>query len=154
MGAKMTWQHNDGGRRDAGYKGKAGDCVVRAIAIATGKPYQEVYDELQELNLDYMIDNTDRRARRIRERGATPRNGNYKQVYRPYLESLGWEWVPVMKFGSGCTMHLKPSELPKGTIIAKCSRHLVACIDGIAQDTYDCTRNGTRCVYGYFRRRS
>ena len=28
----------------AGYKGKAGDCVVRAIAIATGRPYQQIYD--------------------------------------------------------------------------------------------------------------
>ena len=29
---------NDGGRAAAGYKGQAGDCVVRSIAIATGMP--------------------------------------------------------------------------------------------------------------------
>ena len=29
---------NDGGRAAAGYKGKASDCVVRSIAIATGIP--------------------------------------------------------------------------------------------------------------------
>ncbi len=23
-------------------------------------------------------------------------------------------------------------------------------IDGVVHDTYDCTRNGTRCVYGYW----
>jgi hypothetical protein len=30
---------NDGGRAAAGYKGKAGDCVVRSIAIVTNLPY-------------------------------------------------------------------------------------------------------------------
>ena len=29
---------NDGGRAAAGFKGKAGDCVVRSIAIVTGYP--------------------------------------------------------------------------------------------------------------------
>ena len=38
----MEYIHDDGGRVAAGYKGKTGDCVTRAIAIATGKPYQEV----------------------------------------------------------------------------------------------------------------
>ena len=28
----------------AGYRGKTGDCVVRSIAIATGLPYQQIYD--------------------------------------------------------------------------------------------------------------
>jgi hypothetical protein len=30
------------------------------------------------------------------------------------------------------------------------SRHLVAVIDGVIHDTHDCSRDGTRCVYGYF----
>ena len=29
---------DDGGRTAAGYKGKAGDCVVRSIAIVSGLP--------------------------------------------------------------------------------------------------------------------
>jgi hypothetical protein len=40
---------DDGGRAAAGYKGTAGDCVCRAIAIVTGQPYQQVYDALNEL---------------------------------------------------------------------------------------------------------
>ena len=32
---------DDGGRAAAGYKGKAGDCVVRSIAIVTKLPYQK-----------------------------------------------------------------------------------------------------------------
>jgi hypothetical protein len=39
----MDLVYSDGGRAAAGYKGRAGDCVVRAIAIAAQKPYQEVY---------------------------------------------------------------------------------------------------------------
>jgi len=46
---KMEFQRDDGGRAAAGYKGQAGDCVVRSIAIATGKPYQEVYDAINAL---------------------------------------------------------------------------------------------------------
>ena len=45
----MQFQYNDGGRKEAGYEGHAGDCVTRAIAIATQKPYQEVYTALNEL---------------------------------------------------------------------------------------------------------
>jgi hypothetical protein len=45
-----TFIFDDGGREAAGYKGFAGDCTVRAIAIATEKPYKEVYDALFEMN--------------------------------------------------------------------------------------------------------
>ena len=44
---------NDGGRAAAGYKGKAGDCVVRSIAIVTNLPYQKVYDDLYKACLLY-----------------------------------------------------------------------------------------------------
>ena len=33
---KMEFKFNDGGRAEAGYKGRTGDCTIRAIAIATG----------------------------------------------------------------------------------------------------------------------
>jgi hypothetical protein len=46
---------------------------------------------------------------------------------------------------------LKEDELPKGRIICRLSKHYAAVIDGVLNDTYDCSRKGTRCVYGYFR---
>ena len=55
-----------------------------------------------------------------------------------------------MKIGQGCKVHLDADELPTGTIICSVSRHLVTVVDGIINDTYDCSREGTRCVYGYF----
>ena len=132
----MHWKFNDGGRKQAGYKGQTGDCVTRAIAIATGKPYKEIYSELKK---------------RL-GKGKSPRDGIPKKMTRDYLADLGWTWVPVMKIGSGCRMHLKKDELPSGTIICKTSRHVVTAIDGVVQDTYDCTRDGTRCVYGYWKK--
>lgn len=42
------YMYNDGGRAVAGYKGQAGDCVARAIAIASGRPYAEIYARLAE----------------------------------------------------------------------------------------------------------
>ena len=38
----------------------------------------------------------------------------------------------------------------RGRLIVSVSKHLTAVIDGNVHDIYDCTRNGKRCVYGYF----
>lgn len=130
---------NDGGREAAGYKGKAGDCAVRAIAIATGKPYQEVYSDLFSEN-------------KIRNpRKSSPRDGgtSMKTIHK-YLKSLGWSWHPTMQIGSGCKVHLKQDELPSGNIIVRLSGHLCAVLNGVINDTYDPSRDGTRCVYGYW----
>lgn len=141
---KTRFMQNDGGRSAAGYRGTTGDCVTRAIAIATGTPYQEVYDALNELSL------TERPLPRQRRR-SNARTGVYKQTYRKYLEILGWVWTPTMFIGSGCTVHLCADELPPGRIIAKVSRHTCAVIDGVVHDIFDPSRNGTRCVYGYYK---
>jgi hypothetical protein len=45
----MQFVYNDGGRKAAGFKGTTGDCVTRAIAIATDRPYIEVYNALARL---------------------------------------------------------------------------------------------------------
>jgi hypothetical protein len=41
-----AWVYDDGGRTAAGFKGEVDDCAVRAIAIATGTSYREVYGDL------------------------------------------------------------------------------------------------------------
>ena len=48
--SNLRFQINDGGRSAAGYKGQAGDCAVRSIAIVTGLPYQKIYDDLFKAN--------------------------------------------------------------------------------------------------------
>lgn len=133
--------YDDGGRADAGFKGDAGDCVTRAVAIATGLPYIRVYDDLSALM-----------AARGKPRSA--RNGIDKKIIRAYMASLGWQWWPTMSIGSGCHVHLDAAELPSGRLVVSVSKHVVAMIDGVVHDTHDPSREGTRCVYGYFRRES
>lgn len=138
----MPWIYDDGGRAAAGRKGTARDCVCRAIAIATGTPYARVYDEI---NLA---------AQRERPRAgkrSSARVGVAKPTIRRYLAGLGWEWIPTMALGSGCRVHLRSDDLPRaGRLVVAVSRHLVAVIDGVAHDTHDPSRGGSRCVYGYY----
>jgi len=138
------FRFHDGGRAAAGYRGKAGDCVVRAIAIATERPYQEIYE---------LVNRAATRERMgKRKRGiSNARTGVYKVSIHRAMKELGWEWTPTMQIGSGCTVHLRADELPAGRLIVSVSKHLTAVIDGVIYDTHDCSRRGKRCVYGYWR---
>lgn len=149
---RLAFTYDDGGRLAAGFKGHAGDCVTRAIAIATRRPYLEVYEQLREANTTYAAIHRDREARSIQRKGNTPRNGLGKRVTRDYLAAYGFLWTPTMAIGSGCTVHLRADELPAGTLIASVSRHLTAIVDGVIHDTHNPDRDGTRCVYGYWSR--
>lgn len=140
----------DGGRAAAGYKGTTGDCVTRAIAIATGKPYQEVYDALYSASMEFGATRRGRIAKAVVQRGGSPRNGVFRPVYDAYLASLGWTFTATMAIGQGCKVHLKTDELPQGKIIVRLSKHIAAVVDGVLHDTHDCSREGTRCVYGYY----
>ncbi len=135
--------YNDGGRVDAGYKGDTGDCVTRAISIATKTPYEIVYKNIN------LLSKRERTGKRKKKK-SNSRTGVYRSTYEKYLKSLGWVFVPCMGIGTGCKVHLRKEELPQGVIIARLSKHLCCVIDGVINDTYDCSRNGTRCVYGYF----
>lgn len=141
----MKYVFSDGGRAAAGYKGLTGDCVVRSVAIATGKPYQEVYDAINSESVN------ERTGKRKRGK-SNARTGVYKTTTRRYIESLGWKWTPTMHIGSGCKVHLKASELPLGTLIVSVSKHITAVIDGVIYDTHDPSRDETRCVYGYWQK--
>jgi hypothetical protein len=140
----MRWVENDGGRMLAGFKGGTGDCVVRAIAIAARKPYREVYDRIQK----------EGRAERRGTRGkrSNARMGVYtkRAWFKRYMAELDFVWEPTMTIGSGCKVHLRADQLPPGRLIVSLSRHYAAVIDGVVHDSHDPTREGERCVYGYW----
>lgn len=144
-----SFTYNDGGRSAAGYKGNAGDCVARAIAIASGKPYQEVYDYLANGNATQRI--TKRSSKHSGKKSARNGIATKRKWVQDYMISLGFVWYPTMTIGSGCKVHVRASELPKGILVLRVSRHWVCMVDGVLNDTYDCSRNGTRCVYGYWK---
>ena len=141
--------YSDGGRAAAGFKGEAGDCVCRAVAIAAGRPYDVVYRELSEINARM------RPSKRCSSAGRrSARNGvrTKSDLFHRYMDSLGFTWTPTMSVGQGCKVHLRADELPMGMLVVRVSKHVVAVLDGVIHDTYDPSRGGTRCVYGYWRK--
>lgn len=172
MSSRMKFVVDDGGRAAAGYKGSTGDCVTRAIAIATQQPYEVVYQAMNNLGA------AERKSKRRRGKSSA-RTGVHIPTIRRYMASIGWRWVPTMKIGSGCTVHLADGELPMGRLVVSVSRHETAVIDGVIHDTYDPSDRGAtiypagtpadvvpknarkradgswvydpaRCVYGYY----
>lgn len=166
--------YDDGGRAAAGFKGSAGDCVARSIAIASGGPYSEVYAALAAGT------GSQRATARSGKRAASARNGVnvQRKWFKDYMAGLGFRWVPTMSIGSGCKVHLTAEELPSGRLVVSVSKHVTAMIDGAIHDTHDprremswhiepdrgqalkpgqfrnsngvCTPIGGRCVYGYW----
>lgn len=132
----MKFNYNDGGRSKY-FQGSANDCVTRAIAIATGKDYKEIYNLV---------------AKEVKAVTGTKsaRNGVPKKVTKKVMKDLGFKWMPTMQIGSGCKTHLREEELPKGIIIVQVTGHVSCIIDGVINDTHDCSRDGNRCVYGYW----
>lgn len=164
----MDTIYNDGGRAAAGFKGAAGDCVVRAIAIAAELPYAEVYATCAKGNASIRVGRKTKPGAKRR----SARNGTYtnRKWFQDYMRSLGFEWVSTMGIGTGCKVHLETGELPKGRLVVRVSKHVCAVIDGVIHDTFNPsrkpytqieTRNGIetrtliggRCVYGYWIKR-
>ena len=145
----MRWVYDDGGRAASGRRGTTGDCVVRAVAIALQLDYDTVYRDLYDRQRAMIA-----RRRKLRHRASannpSPRTGVDTKVLRDYLAEHGWVWTATMRIGSGTTVHLAAGELPAGRIIARTSRHVCAVIDGVIHDNHDPSRDGTRCVYGYW----
>lgn len=140
----MKFVYSDGGRSKYFKAQNVGDCVVRAICNATGKDYKEVYDAINELA------KSERKGKR--KRGVSnARNGVYTATSKKYIENvLGWKWHATMFIGSGCKVHLREDELPSGNLILNLSGHHSCVRDGVIYDTFDPSRGGTRCVYGYW----
>ena len=148
--SNLKFKVNDGGRAAAGYKGQTGDCVVRSIAIVTGMTYQKVYNDLYNANKVFRSTSKTKLARSLKQKNDSPRSGTHRVVLKNYLAQLGFQWTPTMFVGQGCKVHLKKEELPSGTLLVSCSKHITVVKDGVLHDPHDCSRNGTRCVYGYW----
>jgi hypothetical protein len=105
--AKTRWVKDDGGRAASGRKGLAGDCVCRAIAIASGRPCAEVYDRLAR-------ETGAQRAGKKGKRAASARNGinTGRKWFKDYMAELGLRWTPTMKIGGGTKVHLRGDEFP------------------------------------------
>ncbi|MFN7627911.1 MAG: DUF2786 domain-containing protein [Pirellula sp.] len=110
---------NDGGRSSCGFVGLAGDCVTRAISIATGLVYRDVYNELSKMA------------------GMSPRAGMVDSVTCQYLARCGWERQATTG------VLVEDFLVPPGTSIIECKKrrrgngHVFAVLDGVLHDTWD-----------------
>lgn len=130
----MEYNYNDGGRSKYFKAECVNDCVTRAIAIATERDYKEVYNEIKSIV------------------GYSPRNGILYKDVKKVMHHFGGTWTATMHIGQGCRVHVKPDELPaQGRYVLNLSKHCASWIDGTLQDTYDCSRDGKRLVYGFWK---
>ena len=139
----MSWEYNDGGRGAAGYKGETRDCAARAIAIAFGCDYREARK---------VVAAEQRKRKRKGGKRESPDRGVMVADMRRIMAAHGWRWVPTMEIGSGCRVHPVKAELPKGMLILRLARHFAAFADGVVFDTWDSSKEGTACVYGYWQK--
>ena len=121
----------DGGRAAAGFKGRTGDCGVRAMAVALGLDYKACYQELAQ-------------AHKERTGKKTARNGIYKETFSEVLSRHGWVWHPAPKFDG---RKARASDMPKGKVIVRMSKHFAAVIDGTVHDSWNSTH---KMVYGFW----
>lgn len=141
----IRFRATDGGRAAAGFKGNARDCAVRAICNAGGYDYRTIYDMVNEVAKSEKI--TKRKPSR-----SSAREGVWVDTMKEIMSRLGWSWKPTMGIGTGCNVHLNAEELPPGPLVVRVSKHYTAVVNGVLLDTYDCSREGRRCVYGYWTR--
>jgi hypothetical protein len=147
---KTSFVFNDGGAhiKDRGH------CVSRSIAIVTGLPFIEVYTTIKACMRATRNargkDFYDGYALAAGAKKTSPARGVPMPIVHQVLKELGFLWVPTMRIGQGCKVHMRSDELPPGRLIVRLSGHVTAVIDGVEHSTYDSSRNGTRCVYGYW----
>lgn len=98
-----------------------GDCVVRAIAHATKKPYKEVWDELMDLSKK------------------TLQMPNEEINYNSYLKLIGWEKQKPFRNQNNKTVRVAyfPAK-PKGKYIISTRNHLTSIVNRVHLDTWDC----------------
>lgn len=122
----MQYQYNDGGRSAVFNTPGNNDCVTRAIAILTGRPYMEIWGG-------------------IIATGTVKKNGSvltFNPKFQEYAQSLGLTWVPI-------TNHLKDIRFPKRAA-AQLNGHMVAIIDGVMHDTYNPSPAGLKTCHGFW----
>ena len=106
------------------------DCAVRALTLATGIPYEQVFKELQEDNNKY----AGRKA--LIERG-----GTYNRVTANFLARNGWK-----KLKNIGKVLLKKDQLPDCPCVVRVAGHILYVEKGRVWDTWDSRGDRSRRV--------
>lgn len=112
---------DDGGRAASGRKGSAGDCVTRAAAILTGRPYDEMYRLVAQFNRDH-------------ERTRSARNGVKTKLVPKLYGDLG---LVKVKLPAGPRPTYTEAHARYGDCIVGTRKHVCAIVGGALRDTFD-----------------
>ena len=130
---------DDGGRKEAGYKGAARDCVVRSIAIASGQKYKRVYKDLQ------LLQKADLKSQGRRSRSV--RNGVFQESWEPYIKALGFKKVVDDKILDHKVLPTWENIPKTGNFIVLVPNHLTAVVEGVVHDTWNPMLKGIITYY-------
>ena len=99
------------------------DCVIRAIALATGKTWENTLEGLVEISL------------KVKD---VP---NAKRVYNKYLEQLGYpmQKQPRKTNNKKYTAEEFAKKFDEGTYVISLANHLSVVVDGKIYDTWNCS---------------
>lgn len=128
----MNFIWDDGGRAACGFVGLTGDCVPRAIAIATGAVYRDVYSELGS------------------QAEKSPRNGVHTETAAAYLAERDWQRT------LGFERPFFVEDLPSGVVIVHIaksnerSQHFCTVIDHVVHDTWNPSDDDDYVVKNYW----
>lgn len=132
------FRQNNGGRSESRKK-YVGDCGAIALAIVSGKSYDDCVAALKD--------------------GALFSNSGC--FFNCFVHSLDWEdktfdglsfqWMSFPAVKGEIRMRAKEfcEKFPRGNFVIRVSRHYLACIDGVMQGEYPIEAD--RCIYGAWR---
>ena len=131
----IDYIQEDGGRADAGFRGSTGDCVVRAIAIASGEEYQVVYDTMAAHMRKHGYVATGNAYQQKPKAGKTKkRPRSALNIQHDVLRFFGFEKV---KLPQGARPTYTEAHRRYGNCIVSTTKHMAALVDGALRDLFD-----------------
>ena len=142
MSIEADWVYDDGGRAAAGFRGRSGDCAVRALAIAGGLGYVEAKDLLEDCAEAFSLG----RSREARRQAARPRGGRslaagtFTPIMAAAMKRVGWDWVNLRGAAAGSSVGYPLldddtcRQIGRGVLNVR--KHFTAVVGGVIRDTF------------------